>query len=118
RRGPGLEFAVQRTPVAELQREKGHPFLFADFVQLDDVWMIEAGDGLGLDLKHGGVLAGQDRLESDEAIGLDLPGLVDDAHAATADLLKLLIAFYRGDRRRIASQRYTHRASEPLDVRH
>jgi hypothetical protein len=33
------------------------------------------------------VSAGQDHLESDDAVGLDLPGFVDDAHAAAAKFL-------------------------------
>ena len=51
----------------------------------------ELGDGLGLDaearaLVRAGVAAGEDHLEGDEAVELRLPGLVDDAHAAAAQL--------------------------------
>ena len=40
-----------------------------------------------------GVGAGQDHLEGDEAVRADLPGLVDDAHAAAAQLAQDLIAW-------------------------
>ena len=39
-----------------------------------------------------GVAAGQDHLEGDEAVEADLPGLVDDAHAAAAELAEDLVA--------------------------
>ena len=38
------------------------------------------------DLGRGGELAGQDHLQGDDAVQADLPGLVDDAHAAAGDL--------------------------------
>ena len=39
----------------------------------------------------GGELAGEDHLEGDDAVEADLPGLVDDAHAAAGDLLQQLV---------------------------
>ena len=58
--------------------------------------MVEVGGrlGLGVEALHvgvGGQLAGQDHLEGDDAIEADLPGLVDDAHAAAGDLLQQLV---------------------------
>ena len=39
---------VQAAAVAELQREDGHAVVLADLVDLDDVGMLQAGDGLRL----------------------------------------------------------------------
>ena len=66
--------------------------MLADLVDLHDVGVLQPGDGLGLGAEAGQLLpspacaAGQDHLEGDEAVEPDLPGLVDDAHAAAAQL--------------------------------
>ena len=58
--------------------------------------MVEIGRGLGLDVEPpdvgvGGEPAGKDHLQRDEAVQADLPGLVDDAHAAAGDLAHHLV---------------------------
>jgi hypothetical protein len=72
------------------------PVMLADLVDGDDVRMIEVGRRLGLsvealDFRFAGELAGQDHLEGDDSIEADLPGAIDDAHAAAGDLLEQLI---------------------------
>ena len=57
----------------------------------------------------GGELAGQDHLQGDDAVEADLPGPVDDAHAAAGDLLQQLVVaevvspLHGGDEPRVAS---------------
>ena len=69
----------------------------ADFVHGDDVGMLQpagrlnfgAGSAAGrLALARS---AGQDHLEGDDAVELDLPGLVDDAHAAAAEFVEQFV---------------------------
>ena len=79
------------------RREVGEAAGLADVVDLDDVGVLEAGDGLGLlvEPRQGdgaGVGAGQDHLERDQTIQVDLAGLVNDPHAAPAQLLEDLEA--------------------------
>ena len=50
-----------------------------------------ASDMEASDVRLGGELAGQDHFQRHEAIETDLPGLVDDAHAAASDLFEKLI---------------------------
>jgi hypothetical protein len=68
-----------------------HAALAADAVHRDDVWVVQAGGGLGLDaepLDLPGVHRGGHRqeLQRHAAAQRDLLGLVDDPHAAAADL--------------------------------
>ena len=84
-------------PSTNSSAKYGRPVVLADLVDLDDVGVLQAGDGLGLGPEAAGglgpgVLAGQDHLEGDEAVEPDLPGLVDDAHAAAAQLAEDLVA--------------------------
>jgi hypothetical protein len=60
-------------------------------VHLDDVRVVELGDrlGLGEEPDEGvgpGVQPGEDDLEGDGPAGPELAGVVDDAHAAAAEL--------------------------------
>jgi hypothetical protein len=66
-------------------------------MDLHDVGVLQASDGLRLDAEAGqvclaGVCPRQDHLEGHDAVQLDLPGLVDDAHAAAAQLTQNLVA--------------------------
>ena len=75
--------------------------MLVDVEDLDDVGVLELGDGLGLGQEPGGglgagVLAGQDHLQGDGAVEPDLAGLVDHAHAAAAELAQDLVAGERG----------------------
>ena len=71
--------------------------MLVDVEDLDDVRVLELGDGLGLGEEAGGGLGagvgtGQDHLEGDGAVEPGLAGLVDDAHAAAAQFAHDLIA--------------------------
>jgi hypothetical protein len=66
-------------------------------VDLHDVGVLESGNGLSLRAEAGqvgaaGVVAGQDHLQRHQAAQADLTGLVDDAHAAAAQLAQDLVA--------------------------
>ena len=50
---PAVERLGQARPLDELQRQKRTAILLADFVDLDDVRMLEARDGLCLGLADG-----------------------------------------------------------------
>ena len=68
----------------------------ADFVDGDDVRVLQPGRGLGLGAEALQVVvrrqrAGEDHFQGDDAVERSLPGLVDDAHAAAADLGQQLV---------------------------
>ena len=92
--GRAVEPLVQAAAGQVLQLEERQAAGLADGVDLDDVRVLELGDRLGLAEEAGdglgrGVRAGQDHLERARAIEPDLPGLVDDAHAAAAQLARI-----------------------------
>jgi hypothetical protein len=94
--GPG-QLPPQAAPLHPFQGKEGLAAGLAHLVDGDNVDMAQAGDGLGLGLEAGhfhpvGVHAGADHLEGDEALEADLPGLVDDAHAAAAQPTEDLVA--------------------------
>ena len=95
--GRAVESLVQATSGQVLQLEERQALDFADGIDLDDVPMLQLGDRLGLAQESGdglgpGMSAGQDHLDGAGAIEADLPGLIDDAHAAAAQLTEDLIA--------------------------
>ena len=98
RGGRGAVEPVGQAPAAdELHLEVGEAGVLVDVEDLDDVGVLELGDGLGLGQEPGGglgagVLAGQDHLQGDGAVESDLAGLVDDAHAAAAEFAQDLVA--------------------------
>ena len=70
--------------------------MLADGVDLHDVGVLEPGDRLGLGpepqpLGIGPAGPADDHLEGDEPVEPALPGLVDDAHPAVADLADDLV---------------------------
>ena len=71
--------------------------MLADLVDLHDVGVLQSGDRLRLDaeplpLRGAGISAAQDHFQGDDAVEADLPGLVNDAHAAAVQLLQDLVA--------------------------
>ncbi len=81
----------QAASVAVFQGEERQPVLLTDLEHLDDVGVLQAGDGFGLGAKAGqlnvaGVRPGEDHLEGHLALQLDLPRTVHDAHAAPPQL--------------------------------
>ena len=94
---PAIDVGGEAATVDEFEGEVREAADLADVVDLDDVGVLEAGEGLGLlvEPRQGdgaGVGAGQDHLERDQTIQADLAGLVDDSHAAPAQLLEDLEA--------------------------
>ena len=70
--------------------------VLADLVDRHDAGVVEQGDRLGLvpepaQLVVAGEHAGPDHLQGDGPVEADLPGLVDDAHAAAAQLAPDLV---------------------------
>jgi hypothetical protein len=105
----------QTPAVHELQRQERPAFVFADLEDLHDVGVLKARDRLGLAAKEGqgaiaGVRSGQDHLERDHSVQGEMTGLVDDAHAAAAQLAQDFVTGHdrqrgrRGVRRRGAQQ--------------
>ena len=87
----------QAPPLDKLQRQERAAFVFADFVNLNDIGMLEAGDGLGFGAESGtllgaGVDAGPEHLQGDRSLQAQVPGLVDDADSAAAALLQDFVA--------------------------
>ena len=89
--------AARLPPVDELQREERQAVVLADLVDLDDVGVLQPGDRLGLGAEAG-QLAGpawppaRIIFRATTPVEADLPGLVDDAHAAAAQLAEDLVA--------------------------
>ena len=96
---------VEASALDEFHGEIGAAVEFADFIDGDDVGMIEMRDRLGFDTKPAesvgvGGLVEQDHLEGDFAIQANLPRQVDDPHAAAGNLAKdfvIIDSFERPD---------------------
>src|SRR5262249_41764775 len=72
-----------------LQGAEGQPVDLTDLIDLDDVGMLQTGYGLRLQTETGQLLfvsvaARQDHLQGNGTLQRQVPGLVDDPHAATA----------------------------------
>jgi hypothetical protein len=84
--------------VHELQREVGQAVVLADFEDLDDIRVLQAGDRLGLPAEAGQFLRELDarphHLQGHDALEPEMPRLVDDAHAAVAEDAQDLVARY------------------------
>ena len=83
---------LQRHTVEKLHGDEGLPVLLADVMNSPDVGMIQRRRSLRFPLKAGQRMwvlceVGRQELESDETVQADVLGLVDDTHAATAELL-------------------------------
>ena len=75
----------------QLHGEVALAVVLADLVDRHDAGVVEQGDGLGLVLEPAQLVvagqdAGPDHLEGHGPVEADLAGLVDDAHAAAAQL--------------------------------
>jgi hypothetical protein len=102
-RGHGARFRLEPRDVPgevptldDLHAEVGLIVGLADLVDRDDVRVVELGDRLGLvpepaQFCRAGQRTGLDQLEGHQAIELVLAGPVDDAHAASSDLLEQLV---------------------------
>jgi hypothetical protein len=86
----------QAAAVDQLHREVRQAVVFADFVDLNNVGMVQTGHRFRLGLEAGAdlcgrVLARQDHLERNEPIQATLPGLVHHGHAAVAQFPQDLV---------------------------
>ncbi len=91
-----FELIGEVAPLDELHAEIALAVVLAHLVDRHDAGVVEQGDRLGLVLEpeQVGVIgqhAGLDHLECDGPVEVDLPSLVDDAHAAAAQLLEELV---------------------------
>jgi hypothetical protein len=98
--GPTRQRLLQGAALDQLQGQVGHAALLADLVDLHDVGVLQAGDGLPLEPEANAVHQprrgpGQDDLEGDEPVEGALPCLVDDAHAAPPQLPQHLVVAER-----------------------
>ena len=101
RRGPrvvavAVEPAGQAAAGDQLHAEVALAVVLADLVDRHDVGVVQRRDRLGLvleppELGVAGQNAGPDHLQGDRAVQADLPRLVDDPHAATAQLAADLV---------------------------
>ncbi len=102
RQGSAGQVAVQTAACAILHGEEGLAVVVGDFEDLHNASMLQAGHGLGLaaEAAHVGCVGAvrTQYLEGDEAVGLELAGLVDDAHAALAQPSEHLVAWNGGER--------------------
>ena len=110
----------QAAAVHELERQVRVPVRLADVENLDDVRVLERRDRFRLaaeplPLGRPGVRAGQDHLERDRAVQVEVPGLVHDAHAAAADLVNDLVTGHqrRGEVGRLRDAERHHAAGRP-----
>jgi hypothetical protein len=97
---PAVEPAGDVAAAAELQREERQAVVFADLINLDDVGVLHAGEGLGFGLEpgqlpRGRVPAGQDHFQGDRPVQADLPRFVDHAHPAATEFAKDLVPRHR-----------------------
>ena len=91
------QLILEAAAVDQLHAEEVLALVLADLVDRHDVRVVEVGRRLGLLAKPlDGVVVEpvrQDHLQRDRAVEADLPGAVDDAHAAVGDLgLQLVVA--------------------------
>jgi hypothetical protein len=95
----------QAAAADELQRQVGTAGLFADLVDLDDPWVLQPCDRLGLGAKaraflRAGVGTGDHDLECDGTLQRRLGGFEHQPHAAPPQQLADLIAVDHRQRRR------------------
>ena len=98
-----VELLVEAAARDELQLEESQALRLTDVVDLHDMWVLEPRHRLGLGEEAGGGLgrgigAGQDHFQGAGAVEPGLAGLVNDAHAAAAQLARDLVAGDDGGR--------------------
>src|SRR5207253_10514452 len=92
-----VELLVEATTINELQRKEGPAVLFADFIDLHNVGMLEASHRLGFEAEPSQILRtsvgpAQDHFQGHQALEPDLTRLVHDAHAAPPQDTQQLVA--------------------------
>jgi hypothetical protein len=91
-----LAMLLQAAAVDEFEGKERLSRLFADLIDLHDVGVMQPGNGRSFSaeavaLARPSLGTGADHFEGHDSVQLDLPGLVDDAHAAVTDLLQNLV---------------------------
>jgi hypothetical protein len=91
--GLALDYFVKLTSFDKLHAEVATTLAFADLVDGDNAWMIEAGGGLrfaakALQMRFGGPRAKADHFESDGPIETFLMPTINYAFSAPADFLQ------------------------------
>ncbi len=97
RRRTLLHALLEAAAFDELEREIGPAFVLTGFVDLDNVGVLQLGDRFRLGTKPGepyraGMRPREDHFQRNQALQPHVPGLVDHAHAATAEFLQNLIS--------------------------
>src|SRR5438270_13861886 len=85
-----IEYIGQAAAFDKFQRKKRSAVRFADFMDLNNVGMLEACDRLRLiakasQLLRSGVGAREDHLEGDQTVQTCLPRFINDTHAPAAE---------------------------------
>lgn len=94
---PNGEFLSETAALDVFQCQIGFAVLFADIVNLHDVGMLQASDGLGFAAETSQrfdrrLTRRANALEGDKAIESFLPGFPDDAHAALSQHFEQLVS--------------------------
>jgi hypothetical protein len=84
--------SCQASAAHVLQNQIGQSIVFADLEDLNDVGMVELRGSLSFSAEPfsfagAGVLTRKDHFQGDDPVQVRLPGLVNDSHAAAAQLL-------------------------------
>jgi hypothetical protein len=92
----------EAAPFNQFHAEVMLPVMLTDLIDGYYVRVVKIGRRLGFAPKaphvgRGRQLAGEDHLEGDHALELDLPGLVNHAHATAGNLLQQLVVAERAD---------------------
>ena len=98
-------FTLEAETAASLTHDQFHTqerlaLMLTNFVNGDDVRMVEAGGGFrfaheSLHLGLAGEQAGQQHLERDGTVEADLPGAIDNAHAAAGEFAEQFVVAER-----------------------
>jgi len=99
----------QASTIKEAHREIVMAGVLADFVDRDDIGVVEVGGRLGLmekplDLPFGGHLPRQDEFEGHWPVQADLARAPHNAHAAPSDFLDQLVVTKGSDERGVRSE--------------
>jgi hypothetical protein len=87
---------LQRLAIEKFHGDEGVAFMFGDFIDGTNVWMIERGSGLGFTLEAAESLGVRresfgKEFQGDETVKLGVLGLIYNTHASTTELLDDLV---------------------------
>ena len=95
-----VQLSRQAPPRAELEAQKREPVVFPNFVNLDDIRMLQTRDRFGFDAETvqivlAGVAPRQNDLERHDPVEFSLAGLIHDPHASPRNLAQDIVAAKR-----------------------